>query len=170
MKKSRWRYFAFKNKNEAARAMQKRLDDFPELRQEFEEHFSDINENTTEIQALFDYLREIESKLDMLAQRVDSIQLSQVPLVPKTLALTQIERQLFLALYTEESPLCFQEMATKSGLPASLVPDCISALVNKGVPFARTFYGDKLFLKLDPLFKELQAKENIVNLSLQSFL
>ena len=33
--------------------MQTRLDDFPELKQQFEEHLSAINENTTEIQALF---------------------------------------------------------------------------------------------------------------------
>lgn len=150
--------------------MQTRLDDFPELKQQFEEHLSAINENTTEIQALFDYLHEIDQKLDKLVQRVDSMQLSQPPPLPKTLALTSLERQVFVALYTEESPLSFQEIAVKTGLPASLVPDCISSLVNKGVPFARTFYGDKLFLKLDLRFKELQAKENIINLSLESFM
>lgn len=150
--------------------MQTRLDDFPELKQQFEEHLSAINENTTEIQALFDYLREMDQKLDKLAQRVDSMQLSQPPPLPKTLALTSLERQVFVALYTEESPLSFQEIAVKTGLPASLVPDCVSSLVNKGVPFARTFYGDKLFFKLDLHFKELQAKENIVNLSLESFM
>lgn len=150
--------------------MQTRLDDFPELKQQIEEHLSAINENTTEIQALFDYLHEIDQKLDLLTQRMDQLQLSQLPLSPKTLALTQMEKTVFLALYTEESPLCFQELAVKTGLPAALVPDCISALVNKGVPFIRTFYGDKLFFKLDPRFKELQAKENILNLSLESFM
>ncbi len=150
--------------------MQTRLDDFPELKQQFEEHLCAINENTTEIQALFDYLHEIDQKLDKLAQRVDSMQLSQPPSLPKTLSLTSLERQVFVALYTEESPLSFQEIAVKTGLPASLVPDCMSSLVNKGIPFARTFYGDKLFFKLDLRFKELQAKENIVNLSLESFM
>ncbi len=150
--------------------MQTRLDDFPELRQQFEEHLSAINENTSEIQALFDYLHEIEQKLEQLASRVDQIQLSQSPAVSRNFALTQMEKEVFLALYTEESPLCFQEIAVKSGLPAALIPDCISSLVSKGIPFIRTFYGDKLFLKLDSRFKELQAKENMVNVSLQSFL
>lgn len=150
--------------------MQTRLDDFPELKQQIEEHLSAINENTTEIQALFDYLHEMDQKLDILTQRVEQLQMSQQPPVPKLLALTSIEKTVFLALYTEESPLCFQEIAVKSGLPASLIPDCISSLVQKEVPFIRTFYGDKLFFKLDPRFKELQAKENRVNLSLESFM
>lgn len=150
--------------------MQTTLDDFPELKQQFEEHLCAINENTHEIQALFDYLHEIDQKLDKLAQRVDQIQLSQQPAVSRNFALTQMEKEIFLSLYTEESPLCFQEIAVKTGLPTSLVPDCISALVHKGIPFIRTFYGDKLFLKLDPKFKEIQAKENIVNLSLQNFI
>ncbi len=150
--------------------MQTRLDDFPELKQQFEEHLFAINENTTEIQALFDYLHEIEQKLDRLAQRVDQMQLSPQPALSKNFALTQTEKEIFLALYTEESPLCFQEISVKTGLPASLIPDCISALVNKGIPFIRTFYGDKLFLKLDSRFKELQAKENILNVSLESFM
>lgn len=150
--------------------MQTKLDDFPEVRQQFEEHLSAINENTSEIQALFDYLHEIDQKLDVLTQRVDQLQMSQIPPSPKTLALTLMEKTLFLALYTEESPLCFQEMAVKSGLPASLIPDCLSSMVNKGVPFIRTFYGDKLFFKLDEAFKELQAKENLIHLSLESFI
>lgn len=150
--------------------MQTKLDDFPEVRQQFEEHLCAINENTSEIQALFDYLHEMDQKLDLLTQRVDQLQMSQIPSLPKTLALTLMEKTLFRALYTEESPLCFREMAVKSGLPASLIPDCLSSMVNKGVPFIRTFYGDKLFFKLDPAFKELQAKENLVNLSLESFI
>jgi len=150
--------------------MQTRLDDFPELRQQFEEHLSAINENTSEIQALFDYLHEIDQKLDKLASRVDQIQLSQQPVASRNFALTQMEKEVFLALYTEESPLCFQEISVKSNLPVSLIPDCLSSLVTKGIPFTRTFYGDKLFFKLDSRFKELQAKENIVNVSLQNFI
>jgi len=150
--------------------MQTRLDDFPEVQQQFEEHLSAINENTYEIQSLFDYVHEVEQKLDRLCQRVEQMQLMQPPPAPKTLALTQMEKQVFLALYTEETPLCFKEIAVKTGLPASLVPDCISSLVNKGVPFIRLFYGDKFFLRLDPQFKELQAKNNIINLSLQNFI
>ena len=84
--------------------------------------------------------------------------------------MNKVERKIFLILYTEEIPLSYKEIAIKAELPLMLVPESISTLINKGIPFKRTLYNNQLFLKLDPEFKELQAKENVVNLSLQSFM
>ena len=66
--------------------------------------------------------------------------------------------------------LSYLEIAQKAGLSASIVPECISSLIQKGIPFRRSFFENQLFLSLEPQFKELQAKENVVNLSLQSFM
>lgn len=140
------------------------------IRQELDEHLSAINENTAEIQAVFDYLQELEVKVERLCQRLDQLQLGQEKIMDKPLALTHLEKKVFLALYTEETPLSYQEIAVKCNLPVSLIPDCLSALVSKGIPLQRSFYTEKLFLKIDPKFKELQAKENLLNLSLQSFM
>ncbi len=147
---------------------------FQEVRQQIEQQFDDhraaINENTTEIQAVFDYLREIEGKIDALGQRVEHMLLSEKPAAPKEVAVTTMERDIFMALYMEEVPLSYGEIALKCNIPVSCVPDGLTSLSAKGIPFVRTFYGEKLFVKLDPKFKELQAKENIVNLSLESFI
>lgn len=147
---------------------------FEEVRKQIElqieDHRAAINENTSEIQALFDYLREIEGKIDVLGQRVENLLLSQQPAMPKHVAVTRMERDIFMVLYMEEVPLSYAEIALKCNLPASCVPDGLTSLSEKGIPFARTFYGDKLFVKIDQRFKELQAKEKIVNLSLESFI
>lgn len=145
---------------------------FIEVRKALEEHLLAINENTSEIQALFDYLQELETKIEKLSQRVDQTQLSAGQELPKhsMLSLNQIEKKVFLVLYTEDIPLSYIEIATKANLQISLIPECISSLVNKGMPFQRSSFNDQLFLRLDPQFKELQAKENIVNLSLHSFI
>ncbi len=144
---------------------------FELIKQAFEEHLSAINENTSEIQGLFDYLHEVEMKMDKLTSRLDHLQLSQDSKDTFEIApLTQLERKVFLALYTEDTPLSYQELSIKTELPLSLVPECVSSLVGKGVPFRRSFVNSKLFLSLDPSFKEMQAKENLVNLSLESFL
>ncbi len=157
--------------------MQTKLDDFPELKQEFEEHLSAINENTAEIQVLFDFLQQLEKKIDGLGQRLDSLQLAlkenshnQALTGKREFALTAMEKKIFLALYTESTPLSFQEIAVKANLPASLVPECISTLIEKGIPLTKSFYNDRLFLTLEPQFKEWQARENVINLSLQSFM
>ncbi len=137
-----------------------------------EDHFFSINENTSEIQALFDYLQELETKWDKISQRLDQLQLSQGQMVPKPVIspLNRMERKVFLTLYTEEIPLSYKEIAVKADIPLALVPECLSTLISKGIPFQRSLFNNQLFLKLEPVFKELQAKENVVNLSLQSFI
>jgi len=144
--------------------------DLEKIKQALEDHLAGINENTTEIQALFDYLHELEVKLEKLNQRLDHMQLSENKDKPGLITLTQKERKVFLVFYTEEIALSYHEIAEKAGLSVALIPECISSLTNKGIPFIRSFVNDQIFLKLEPQFKELQAKENLVNLSLQSFM
>src|SRR3989344_962029 len=146
--------------------------EFNFIRKQLEDHLFAINENTSEIQALLDYLREVEVKVEKVSQRRDLLQLQDTRhnCKPAVEPLTQIEKKIFFTLYTEENPLTFPEIAEKSGLVPSLIPDYISSIVHKGVPLQRSSFNSRLFFKLEPKFKELQAKENIINLSLQSFL
>ncbi len=137
-----------------------------------EEHRSAINENTEEIQTLFDFLTEIEIKIEKVSQRLDRFQLSigqpmeKIQVAP----LTHLEQKVFLVFYTEEMPLSQKEIVDKSGCSADFVRECISSLIKKGIPLQRSFFNEQVFIRLDPQFKELQAKENIINLSLQNFL
>ena len=149
--------------------MQRKLD---LIRAALEEHVSAINDNSSEIQALFDYLHQVEVKVDKLSQRLDQVQLDDKPLEEKhhIASLNHIEKAIFLVLYTEETPLSFEEIASKTELPVGLVPECVSSLVQKGIPLRRSYSNDQLFFTLDKQFKETQAKENVVNLSLQSFM
>lgn len=143
--------------------------EFNLVRRQLEEHLSAINENTSEIQVMLDYLQEMELKMEKLSQRIDRLQLVNQD-KPLILPLTQDEKKIFLVLYTEAAPLNFKEIASKSNLHPSLVSDFVSSLIQKGIPLQRSHFNGSLFLKLDPVFKEQQAKENLVNLSLQSFL
>ena len=146
--------------------------DFAAIRKMLEEHLAAINDNTGEIQAMFDYLQELEMKVDKLSQRLDQAQLDfGLPrLKPAVAPLNQTERKVFLILYTEEALLSYPELAQKANLSISVIPECVSSLIQKGIPFRRSFVGDQLFVGLDASFKEMQAKENLVNLSLQSFM
>lgn len=145
--------------------------EFQFIRQALEEHLSAINENTAEIQALFDYLQEMEVKVDKLSQRLDALQLStEKQSIVAPCSLNQTEKKVFLVLYTEEMPLTYAEIAVKANLAVAVVPECLSMLVAKGIHLQRSFANNQLFWKLDSSFKERQAKENIINLSLQSFM
>ncbi|MBT3814271.1 hypothetical protein HOE37_06050 [Candidatus Woesearchaeota archaeon] len=146
--------------------------EFHKVRQALEEHLSAINENTTEIQSLFDYLQEMDVKLEKLSSRLDQIQLNQGCNLekPQIESLNQTEKKIFLTLYTEEQPLSFSEIALRSELPNSLISECVASLANKGIPLSRTLCNGQLFVSIGKNFKELQAKENLVNLSLESFM
>src|SRR3989344_753287 len=142
------------------------------IKQALDEQVAAINDNSSEIQALFDYLREIEVKLDKAVQRLDTMQLTHDEKMGEKRLITplnKMEMKLFLVLYTEEMPMTFIEIAKKAELAFALVPEYISSLVSKGIPLHRTFVNNQLFLKLDTAFKEVQAKENVVNLALTSF-
>ena len=149
--------------------MQKDLDN---IKSALEEHLHAINDNSSEIQSLFDYVHEVEIKIDKLAQRLDRMQLGMGQQLekPAVTPLSKVERKIFLALYTEEAPLTFQEIASRMQLPLPFIPECLSGLAHKGIPLQRSYVNNQLFFKLAPAFKELQAKENLVNLSLQSFM
>ena len=137
-----------------------------------EDHLSAINENTEEIAVLFDYLRELDAKFDRLNQRLDTLQLGLgKPLEkPFIASLNQEEKKIFLLLYTEPLPQTSGEIASKAGIEMGVIAEKISSLISKGVPLQRSFADNLFFFSLDPQFKEMQARENLVNLSLQSFM
>ena len=145
---------------------------FKIIRNALEEHLSAINENTSEIQALFDYLQEMEIKVDKISQRIDNLQLDMGQEVdkPHIEPLNHLEKKVFLIFYTEDCSLSYREIAMKARIPLSSVEGSVSTLIDKGIPLLRTLVNNQLFFKLSPSFKEMQAKENLVNLSLESFM
>ena len=145
---------------------------FNEIRHVLEEHLSSINENTTEIQSMFDYLQEMETKMDTLSRRLDTLQLTIGEPIEKPFVepLDQMEKNVFLLFYTENVPLSYQDISLRVRIPLSIVPECVSTLTKKGVPLLRTRIDNQIFFKLSPSFKEVQAKENVINLSLSSFI
>ncbi|MBS3124519.1 hypothetical protein J4437_07885 [Candidatus Woesearchaeota archaeon] len=147
-------------------------DNLVKIKNLLDEHLTAINENTGEIQVMFDYLQEVEKKVERITQRLDNLQLTMgQPLEKTSIApLNQEEKKIFLVLYTEENPLSIEEIAEKSYQSAALVQENISNLSNKCIPLQRTLCQGQFFFSLNKEFKERQAKENLVSLSLQSFM
>ena len=144
--------------------------DFAHIRSVVEEHLSAINENSSEIQSLFDYLQDLEVKVEKVTARLDQIQLEkQVVPIKEIVPLNAIEKQIFLSLYMEELALTYQDIASRVHLSVALVQDSITSLVRKGIPLVRSFFNNQQFVQLETQFKERQAKENLINLSLESF-
>ena len=142
------------------------------IKQNLSEHLSAINENTSEIQGVFDYFHELDGKIEKLGQRLDQMQLEKgiEKEKPFVAPLNETERKVFLALYTEEKAMNSYELAEKSAVPLSIVRDILSTVIQKGVPVKRSFLNGHTYYLIDSEFKEWQAKEGILNLSLNDFL
>ncbi len=139
------------------------------VRENFDEHLMAINENSSEIQGLFDYLHDIEVKIDKLNARLDQVHLQQGVIDHNIVPLNEVEKQIFLVMYTNEFSMAFKEISEKAKVPLTLVKEYISSLSQKGIPIIRSYVNKQILVQLDPLFKEKQAKENVVNLTLETF-
>lgn len=156
-------------------------EEFTKIRQEFEEHLQAINENTNEIAANYEYTCELESKLDKLNERVDQIQMclesnSGIAVARiqdfEVKQLTRMEQQVFLVIYTleeEKGTITYEDIASKLSISEHLAASYVTSMIEKGVPIMKRYINSKPYLRLDPVFKTLQTKENILQLSLHEF-
>lgn len=139
------------------------------MRNDLDEHLEDINANTNEILANYEFLCRLEEKIEKLNERIDGLELSlkkepararenMPPLTPR-------EQQVFLVLYEAgENFLSYLEIGRKLGLSEAIVSDCITSLIAKGVPVVKRYINKKSYLSIEKGFRELQTKENIVGI------
>ena len=147
---------------------------FSQIYDEFEDHLHAINENTTEKQENYAYLCELDNKIAKLNERIDEIHsiLSKLtgrktlkkPAFEDIDPLTTMEKSIFLNLYTEEKPMSFAELAKKMNVSIPLIREYITHLLEKGVPIQKTYRNTIPYIFLDPRFKNLQAKKNILKI------
>jgi len=145
-----------------------------EIHNEFEDHLLAINENTSEIQSNYEYSCELDNKITKLNERIDEIYSILGKLTGKKLntktkyedidPLTTMEKNVFLNLYTEEKPVNYSELAKKMNMSISLTRQYITNLLEKGIPIQKKYIKQRPYIYLDPKFKNLQAKKNILKI------
>lgn len=143
------------------------------VKNELDDHLEAINENTSEIQTSYECINEINGKMEKLAERVEAIEIflqrySNFSFTEKSFdvkPLTRTEQNVFLVIYAledEKGVVSYTDICKKTGLPGYLVDDYIARLVEKGVPLLKKYVNNLPFVRLNPEFKRLQAKENIL--------
>ncbi len=148
---------------------------FSEIKDKFDDHLHAINQNTNETQSNYEYLCELDAKMDKLSERLDQMQMflqnhgleveekSEFNVSP----LTKREGEVFLVLYTLDGTkdiITYSDLAKRTGLTEELAMGYVDNMIRKGVPIRRKHEHNRTFLKLNPHFRNLQAKENILKL------
>lgn len=154
---------------------------FSEIKEKFEDHLTAINENTNEIQANYEYLCELDAKMEKINERLDQIQMflgshgfeAEEKPVFNIDPLTKSEQEVFLVLYTLDGTkdhITYADVAKRTGLTEELAMGYIDSMIGKGVPINRQHRQHRTLLKLNPYFRTMQTKENILKLDQKTLL
>ncbi len=141
---------------------------FTSVKQEMDDHRESINRNTEEIRDMYAYLSEVGSKLDKLSERLDQVEMVLDPDAQNYAVheeLSAEEQEVFMALYTSDSPVSVDALTGKTRFREARVKKHICDLLAKGVPLERECRGEELYFSLDDQFKEIQAKNNVLDIS-----
>ncbi|MFC1733260.1 hypothetical protein ACFL6I_23425 [candidate division KSB1 bacterium] len=140
---------------------------FKTVNEEFEDHLDAINENSQELQHQHDAVSQLNRKIGKLNDRMDELQMmiKQVYVDKKNIRLNFDEQKVFILLYTHENGfLSFDEVVVKTGFSQDYTRGLVNSMLDKGISLIREIMDGKLFFKLNPRFRALQAKENIVDI------
>jgi DNA-binding NarL/FixJ family response regulator len=141
------------------------------FREELDDHRESINENTNEIQASHEYFEALNNKLDNLSERLDELTLlvkgkkegKNFNFSP----LTKREKEVFQALLilSEMAPyVTYREIARRLAITDSLVAQYVTNMIEKGIPILKKYHENKVFLKIDKDFRDLQLKKNVLKI------
>lgn len=145
---------------------------FKKVKEERDEHREIINQLTSELQTAFEYISELEIKFEKVKETTDELQMFKNSMLinDKThfsnMDLSLDEQKLFLTLYVfgENEPLSFVFIKQKLGSTDLNVKALLSSLLDKKVPITRERISSELYFNIDPRFRELQSKENLIKI------
>ncbi|MDP7244838.1 MAG: hypothetical protein QF568_05830 [Flavobacteriales bacterium] len=143
------------------------------IKKELDGHLEAINENTGEIQTSYECVNEVNDKLEKLAERIETIEIflqkySNFTAIEKSFdikPLTKTEQHVFLVIYAlggEKGLVSYADIIKKTALPGYVVSEYIARLIEKGIPLMKKYINNIPCIKLNPEFKRIQAKENIL--------
>lgn len=142
------------------------------FREELDDHREAINENTNEIQAGHEYFESLSNKLDKMSSRLDELTMivkgKKDGKAFQFSPLSKREKEVFQALFflCELAPYAtYREIARRLCISEVLAAQYVTNMIEKGIPILKKYHENKVFLKLEPAFRDLQLKENVVGLN-----
>jgi len=149
---------------------------FSKIKEEFSHHLESINENTNEIQANFEYLTELDARIDKVSSRLEHIEMflkkldESFKIADETQGyaiqpLSVNEKRIFAIIYSSPKPLPYTDISHALSLPESLIRSYLTNIIEKGIPVIKKYVNGKPVISLDDEFKELQKRQNVVKLS-----
>ncbi|MGV8140907.1 MAG: hypothetical protein ACP5NW_00535 [Candidatus Woesearchaeota archaeon] len=145
---------------------------FKKIKEERDEHLESINELTTELQTVFDYISDLEHKYEKLKEMTDELLMFKNSMLLNdkshfsNIVLSLDEQKLFLALYVfgEKEPLSYKLIMKKLSFEEGMIKILLSSLLDKKIPITRERIGSEWYFNIDSRFRELQTKDNLIKI------
>ncbi|MDO8661445.1 MAG: hypothetical protein Q7K43_06145, partial [Candidatus Woesearchaeota archaeon] len=125
------------------------------MRDELDDHRQTINENTTEIETVFEFLNALEAKLDNVQQLVEKLALSLQEPQQQIGVLNRREKTVCQALFllgkTKPWVSC-EDIAKHCQISREVLAATLAGLVTKHVPVIKKYDSTKAYAQLTPSF------------------
>jgi hypothetical protein len=141
------------------------LDDIRDnMREESDDNRDSFNEISSDYQELDERVSDLEHKFDKLLERFDDWEMRLNPKFQKRdYKLSRKEQEVYLVLHIGKS-LTLQQMAKRLMFTADMVNMHLFSLIGKGVPIQQEMIGEALVFRIDPEFRDIQSRKNILNI------
>jgi len=138
---------------------------FRAVKNELDDHLDAINQSTAELQTNQGVLAELDAKIDKLSERLDELEMLVNPDRERffNIKLTPREQEVFMALYLSKG-LSEPQIAKRLGFTEQMVSMYIFNLISKGVPVRKELLDEVVVFRLEPEFKDLQARRNVLEI------
>lgn len=153
--------------NEDLKEMQKGIKKaFTAVKEEMNVHLETINQNSSEIQSIYEVLSELDGKIEKLNERIDQLQMSVDPDEDNffPVELTMREQEVFLIIYAENDSISAKEIGKRLGFSDEMVNRYIHNMISKGIPLLKHYKNNEIFIAIDLKFKDLQARKNVLKI------
>lgn len=140
---------------------------FKKIKEELDSYLDTINQNTNEIQSNYEFLIELDKKIENLSERVDELTMLINPketMDKYDFDLTMREQEVFLVLYAIQKKMSAAAIAKRLGLTIDKVNTYLYNLISKKVPILKEYHNNKIFFYLDDKFRSLQARHSIIKI------
>lgn len=132
------------------------IDALKEVREELDEHLDALNQNTSEIAAVQEYVSELDLKIEKLTERIDALQalmLSQTPVSKNALRLNAKEQDVLQVLQGTAEAMTSVEIGKLCGLTGDMAAQTLYCLKQKGVHILAQTMNDQTYYALDMRYK-----------------
>lgn len=120
---------------------------FDAVKEELEDHLTAINQNTDELKIHSGFMNDLDNKLEILNEKVESLQLMLMQAMKSSL--NENEINILEVLETSTSFLSCKDLAVSAGVSELFVKAHLFSMICKGVPLKEKAIDNQSYFSLE---------------------